>query len=935
MIPTLLIHQFEKDKQLQNAAIESILSQARQKKVNFLNISKNKFSNLDFSTLEPLENIKVVDCSYNQTELEKITISATVFPNLEHLYLYESKIKEIELIGRFPKLETLHLAKNSLSELTIDFDDFPVLETLYLYDNPFSSSDILSVLGSVGKYDPAYNCLSVVKERYERAEEEGVSNDNEIKVLLIGEGNVGKSCFVQRLVYNRFEEKWKSTHAISLEQFDKENKYCPELDFNLIYVLNLWDFGGQDIYHSTHRLFMQSQAIYLLFWDAETEKRDYTEIEELETERKYPVQRLPYWLSYASTQGEGSPVLVIQTKTKKQGKKTAPNQNDLLKEYKDTLQGFYHVESKNNDWEENGYNDILRHIQRQAKKVKKNSNILTSFREIREYVRSLQSEGNKTIELNHFLEYVENEKGYLPTNAITPTHVLNWLVQTGVVFYRKGLFEDKIILDQEWIILAIYTLFNRENPYSYRFIQENKGVISGKQLNQIWNKNSEGEKELFVSFMKSCELCFEITPQPKEEDRHKRVDFEERTFVVPQLLPNKKEDYFWDGRECLYVRYRQPFMHKGTIESFIFRTQEKYSTETIQLWNTGIRLKNGNEFAEVERINDQELQIRITPNAKDLLDKIRNLIDEIIHKEITELVSADGENFVSLNRLEKTDIYQNKTILSESEIPIEIEKLLIFLNQDKQNTFKMKQNDLHPIIQKAVKCLQNADCAGYFNTLDNISMPLSLEITYAAHKGKFINGKTDWDFPQQLIAFTDSLNKQINPSSNSTIMQDPKDDTKKEGTSDKGVTIIFNPNINNSSTNNNTNENKNSQSQQIDFKVYANTLEKLHEGLHYLNFDIDKKLKEGENKELVEAKKQIEETIKAVEETEIKAKEAEKGDEDAKGALKKNKFSMRYLLDETAKMVGSLVKFAISPENMENVQKSLETAKTIGGQLGL
>ncbi len=926
MIPTLLIHQFEKNKKLQNKALEGILSQARQNKVSFLNISKNEFSNLDFSTIETMENIEVIDCSYNQTELEKVRISAAVFPNLKHLYLFESKIKEIELIGSFPKLETLHFAKNSLSELEIDFNDFPVLETLYLYDNPFSSTDILSILGSIGRK----NCLSEVKERYERAEIEGVSEDNEIKILLIGEGNVGKSCFVERLVFNRFEQEWKSTHAISLKQFDvKKNTCCPKLDFTFPYILNLWDFGGQDMYHATHRLFMQGNVIYLLFWDVETEKSPYTEITELEKNRKYPVHRLPYWLAYSSSQGEGSPVLVIQTKTEKQGEQTAPNQTELQKEYKSILKGFFHIESKENDWDENGYNDILQQLRKQAEKIKPKSDILTSLKEIRNHIRKLQSEENKTIELNDFIDYAA-KKGF--TAAITPLNVLNWLVQTGVVFYNKGLFEDKIILNQEWIISAIYTLFDRTNKNSYYFIKENKGCISGKELSEIWEEYSESEKELFVSFMKSCELCFETTPKPKEEDRYKRVDFEERTFVAPQMLPNKEEDYFWENRECLYVRYRQHFMHKGIMESFIFRTQEKYATQTIKLWNGGIRLKTDkNEFAEVERINDQELQIRITPNAKDLLDKIRNLIDEIQGREINEFVSADGQNFVSLPLLEKTDISQNKTILSENGASIEIEKLLIFLNQDKQTTFEMKQTKIHPTIQKAIQCLQKANYSDYFATLDTILMPLTLEITYEEHKRKFINGKTDWNFSDQLVAFTDSLNKQINPSSNSTIMQDQNNNPKNDGS----ININITNSPQNSNTSKNVNENKNSQHQQIDFKTYSDALEKLQEGLHFVKFDIESRLEKGDNNELLEVKKQIDKAIEGVQETENQVEEAQEGNEEAKKALKKTKFTMRYLLDETAKKIALLTKFAINPQNMTNLQKSLETAQAMGGQLGL
>jgi internalin A len=35
--------------------------------------------------------------------------------------------------------------------------------------------------------------------------------------------------------------------------------------------LNLWDFGGQDIYHGSHTLFLNGHAIFLILWTPESE----------------------------------------------------------------------------------------------------------------------------------------------------------------------------------------------------------------------------------------------------------------------------------------------------------------------------------------------------------------------------------------------------------------------------------------------------------------------------------------------------------------------------------------------------------------------------------------------------------------------------------------------------------------------------------------
>ncbi len=63
------------------------------------------------------------------------------------------------------------------------------------------------------------------------------------------------------------------------------------------------------------------------------------------------------------------------------------------------------------------------------------------------------------------------EPGSLPRavrpsgGASSPAQFLNYLSNAGVVFYRQGLFNDQIILDQAWALDAVYAAFDRELCY--------------------------------------------------------------------------------------------------------------------------------------------------------------------------------------------------------------------------------------------------------------------------------------------------------------------------------------------------------------------------------------------------------------------------------------------------------------------------------------
>ncbi len=622
------------------------------------------------------EQLSFLDVSKN-TSLKKIDISSA--PQLRYLYAPSCSINELAS-PELSELTDLILNNNQINAIDTKWiERFPNLQNISLKGNPLPET----ILSNIGK-DP-HEDLAFLK-RYTEDLDKASIKDTECKVLLVGNGNVGKTCLVRRMVHNKFDETYKSTHAIVLDRYPK-----PDED-NLVspYQLNLWDFAGQDIYHATHRLFMKSGAVYLVLWDEnnQPDQTPYQILYESGKKRKYRNHSLTYWLSYTLSQGKGSPAIVVQTKVSQGEEIDLPDIRQVFKKRFKYLE-FWHINSKIDDWEDNGYEKLLFLIKQAVKKTKPQSYIPASWVALREKIRKYQMDHKKSLELADFYE--------LALDYEEPMDVLNWLVQTGVVFYQQGLFNDEIILDQSWAIDAVYTLFNRKKAFGYlKDIQEKYGAFTGKDLREIWEQYSykEYEQELFLSFMLSCELCLETT---QENQNRYHIPFEERKFVAPQLLPEEKHtllEDFWEREDVvLYLKYKHDFLHEGIIQSFIVRTHYLKSElgESRGVWKQGIQLKEGSHTAlvEVDEQAPQEMLIvRVTAGGGELLDKIRNELDKLMDDESGNVyVSVNGKQYVDTTILEAAEREGKSQIISEEKEIIDIVSLKPFLKRDPGKQF--------------------------------------------------------------------------------------------------------------------------------------------------------------------------------------------------------------------------------------------------------
>jgi small GTP-binding protein len=125
----------------------------------------------------------------------------------------------------------------------------------------------------------------------------------EVKLLFVGDGGAGKTSLMKQILYASEKKSWfqrlgnrdpfnnsePQTPGIAIAKFS-----CPHRKGTI--QVNCWDFGGQEIMHSTHQFFLSQRSIYILVVDG----RKQEDIE--------------YWFQMIRTYGGSSPVLVALNK---------------------------------------------------------------------------------------------------------------------------------------------------------------------------------------------------------------------------------------------------------------------------------------------------------------------------------------------------------------------------------------------------------------------------------------------------------------------------------------------------------------------------------------------------------------------------------------------------------------------------------------------
>jgi internalin A len=475
----------------------------------------------DLSPLRALSNLQELDCSSTQvSDLGPLR----ALPNLKELDCSSTQVSDIVPLKALPSLRELRCSRcRLLSSFDEGFWFKTSLQRLILFE-----TRIPGVPAEVLSGESYSDCLYSL-----RAHLGDLGTDPEpmrdVKLMVLGNGRIGKTQMCRRLRGEDFDARVESTHGILVT-----SAALPPPKGHEPVRLQIWDFGGQDIYHGTHALFMRSRAIFALVWIPEAEET----AEHGYREMVFRNRPLTYWLDYvrhfATTD---SSLLVVQTRCEKpEDERLPPASAEALNAFAfRKLLNYSAVSNRGRAALDEALVDAtawLHAKQGIATIGKGRAKVKRELERLRDEdaARPIPERKHRTISHQHYLNMCQQAGGIADTGQF-----LTYLHNAGTVFYRQGLFGDRIILDQGWALEAIYAVFHREK--SFTRIERQHGRFTRSDLAEwIWAEagHSDAEQELFLSMMQSCGICFAYRPA----DPAKNVEAE---YIAPDLLPERSE----------------------------------------------------------------------------------------------------------------------------------------------------------------------------------------------------------------------------------------------------------------------------------------------------------------------------------------------------------------------------------------------------------
>jgi internalin A len=387
--------------------------------------------------------------------------------------------------------------------------------------------------------------------------EVGEAASSTLKLFILGNGTVGKTQICRRLRGETFDPSVPSTHGIqqfSVRLFDGDEE-MPAVD------AHVWDFGGQDVYLGTHALFVDRHAIFVLCWNPRYENTvEFTQHGTLMRNRP-----LAYWLAYIeSLAAEDTPVIVVQTQCDRaRDAQPAPSMGTHgLRWVKPVA-----CSAKRRD----GMKELLVALESAARgqlEVQGKVRLPQSWVDLG---ASLDSRGERLLPRGQFDAWCVAHGVSAP-----PAVVLEYLHRSGAVFWREGLFNDHVVLDQSWALEGIYAILERTTLLP--IIREQRGRFSPQLLAlTAWRENTEAEREHFLALMLQCQICFQV---------------DEHLYVAPALLPSREDmetriEREWRGATAdAVVRLDYVFVHEGVLRAMLCRLGE-LAGESAVYWSYG------------------------------------------------------------------------------------------------------------------------------------------------------------------------------------------------------------------------------------------------------------------------------------------------------------------------------------------------------------
>lgn len=472
-----------------NRISELPLSIARLQRLETLNLYENHLADLP-PWLGRLRQLRDLTLSYNT--LTHLPEGIGSLQRLRELWLRGNELAELpDALEGLAQLELLDVAENELTELPRLLGRLPHLRDLEVIDNPLHSPppEVLA--------QGTASILAFLRQEADDARLQWTS-----KLLLVGEGGVGKTCLLNALRGDPFDPESETTHGIDVRELSLPH---PERE-GVLMTLNAWDFGGQEIYHATHQFFLTNRSLFLLVWN---------------TRLGFEAGKLYYWLDTIHSRAPESPVLIVATHVDERPADLPIA--DLKSRYPQVV-GAAAVSSKT----DLGIPELWDKIARESAALPlMGESWPAAWARAAETVRARPENRITDVELERILADSGVDEDGRPVLA-------RCLHELGHILYFAGDPElrDTVLLSPEWVTERISRVLECDE------IEDGLAIFRREHMDRIWSDVDRGLWDRLLRLMERFDLSYRIPEDP-----------EERSLVVERLSLDPV-DYHqrWDAK---------------------------------------------------------------------------------------------------------------------------------------------------------------------------------------------------------------------------------------------------------------------------------------------------------------------------------------------------------------------------------------------------
>jgi len=578
-----------------NQKLRQIIQQAGKDKVTELDLSGQQLTAL-LPEIGQLTQLKQLYLDGNQlkslppeigqltqlTRLELYNNQLTVLPPeigqlklLTMLELWGNQLISLPPeIGQLTKLIKLGLYNNQLKSLPPEIGKLNQLIVLELWENQLTSpppeiinqgtAAILSYLQAQLQYKPQKQWVS--------------------KLIVVGEGGVGKTSLLRALRGKAFNSEESTTHGIEIQKLAVTHPS----EVGVTMQLNTWDFGGQEIYHATHQFFLTNRALFLLAWQAR---------------QGIQAGKLYYWLDTLTALAPDSPILLVATHIDE--REAELSLAELRRHYPQIL-GLCEISSKTGQ----GIEALRQSIAQAAAKLPLMGEIWpTTWLKLANGLRAKTAKYLSPQALRKLMTELGIENSKQPI-------LIQWLHELGSILYFQDSQElnDFVILKPQWVSENISKVLESTEVIT------SGGLFSREEMNRIWHEVPANMREHFLRLMERFDLSY------RDDEREISLVVERLPHNPPNYQPKWNQIKAVDNCKQIRMTFKLNTLPAGIPTWFIARAH-RFSTSTH--WRFGGLFAHDKHLALVQAFpRDNSLEITVRgPNPPNFFALLKDGIE--------------------------------------------------------------------------------------------------------------------------------------------------------------------------------------------------------------------------------------------------------------------------------------------------------------------